>query len=242
MFARVGGKAFLAFIGIWSLLLVASPSVHAATIIQPELGHYQLIRPVSAVVRQGNQVTPAPAVLYNGSGLNHKNPLLAEHSDDPATLWTFPLTEDKGLPVSVQFDLGANYLVNEMWLWQLPGPDLVDAGVREFDVVMRDEFGVEIGSLTTRLEDFKAYGLGPVNRLSAFGDCVLLPFPDCIRFVELRIKSNLGNTDWVGLAEVAFAGRFKGEIVPEPSALALLGVGSLFLVGTRRHLARSGKR
>jgi hypothetical protein len=120
-----------------------------------------------------------------------------------------------------------------MWLWQLQGT-MADYGVREFDVIMKDANGTLVGQLTTNVEQLKAAEFGPVVHFSAFGDCILLPFPDCVRFVELAIRENLGNAQFLGLAEVAFAGRQKGALVPEPSALALSSLGLLMLAARCR--------
>jgi hypothetical protein len=198
----------------------------ATPIIEPLLGAYQMIQPISAVIRFDGQETDAPAALYNGDGLTHHNPLLAEHGNDPDTIWQFPITPDR-YPVAIEFDLGGEFLVNEMWVWQLRGLETSDQGIDDFDVIMKDASGREIGTRSASSDQLKRGGVGPVQRFNAFGECIFLPFPDCIRFVELRIRSNLGDPNYVGLAEISFAGRQKLTNVPEPASLTLIGLASL---------------
>lgn len=219
----------VATLGCFNLKLDAGP------ILDPEFGPYKLIRPVGAVVRHGESESPAPAVLYDGTGLSHPNPLRASHGADLDTVWREPIGEHS-LPVSVEFDLGGEFLVNEMWLWRIPGDELEAAGIFAFDVVMRDANGEEVGVFETDVTRLKGVGLQPVPRFNAFGECVFLPFPDCVKFVELRIHQNRGDVDWVGLAEVTFAGREKVQAVPEPSRVVLM-IGSLALLSFRRRSA-----
>jgi hypothetical protein len=200
--------------------------VRAGTLPVPrsELSPYQVIRAQSAVVHHGDREFPAPAVLYDGTGLTHENPLLASHGSDPATIWQYPVSPDE-YPVGVEFDLGGGYFINEMWIWQLQGEGLEDQGLLEFDILMRDFAHREVGLVEGTLDDFKRVGIQPVQRFNAFGECIFLPVPDCVRYVELRIKRNRGNSQWLGLAEVAFAGWNSCSPVPEPSALMLVAGG-----------------
>jgi hypothetical protein len=207
-----------------SLVLVVGGSFADATVaatIVPGFGPYQAIRPVRALVRHQGQTTEAPAVLYDGSGLNHDNPLLAQHVADVATVWQFPIASD-AYPVSIEFDLGTGYLVNEMWLWQLPGGTFPGQGVREYDIVMRDADGAQMALLQGADGQPKSTGVQPVARFNAFGECVFLPVSDPVRFIELRIYENLGATDLVGLAEVSVFGRGEVPDVPEPSGWLML--------------------
>jgi len=82
--------------------------LYAGPILDPEFGPYKLIRPVGAVVRLGDSESPAPPVLYDGTGLSHPNPLRASHGPDLDTVWREPIGEDS-LPVSVEFDLGGEF-------------------------------------------------------------------------------------------------------------------------------------
>jgi len=204
----------------------------ATTIVDPDLSDYMVIHPVSAKLIHGAERSPVTPSLYNGDGLDGANPLTSPHGNDPSTAWIYEASSGD-YPVSLEFDLGGNFLVTEMWLWQLQGT-MADYGVREFDVIMKDANGTLVGQLSTNVDELKAAEFGPVVHFSAFGDCILLPFPDCVRFVELAIRKNLGNAQFLGLAEVAFAGRQKGALVPEPSALALGSLGLLLLVARRR--------
>lgn len=188
--------------------MLLGSSANAATITPPAFGAYQEIPAQRAVVRIGDAETKAPAALYDGTGLNHKNPLLASHSTDPAAAWQATLSGED-YPVSVEFDLGDEFLVNEMWLWQLPEALFPGQGVAQFDIVMRDGNGHELGVLNGATGGPKSTGMQPVPRFNAFGECVFLPIPDCVRFVELRVSKNLGALDTVGLEEVSFFGRAK---------------------------------
>jgi len=219
---------------LFGVLLVASSTgaSFATTIVDPDLSDYMVIHPISATLIHGADRTAVTPALYNGDGLDGTNPLLAPHGNDPSTAWIYEAGASD-YPVSLEFDLGGNFLVTEMWLWQLQGT-MADYGVREFDVIMKDANGTLVGQLTTNVEQLKAAEFGPVVHFSAFGDCILLPFPDCVRFVELAIRENLGNAQFLGLAEVAFAGRQKGALVPEPSALALSSLGLLMLAARCR--------
>jgi hypothetical protein len=203
----------------------------AATIAPRELSPYQVIRAKSALIRHGDRQSEAPASLYDGTGLTHENPLLAQHGSDPDTLWQYPIRAEE-YPVSIELDLGEEFLINELWIWQLQGEELEDQGLQEFEIVMRDAGYREVGLLEGTLDQFDRVGVQPVQRFNAFGECIFLPIPDCVRFIELRIRSNRGDDQWVGLAEVAFAGWQK--LVPEPSTSSGLLLAGLVLWGTRR--------
>ncbi|MDG2381068.1 MAG: hypothetical protein P8N76_05300 [Pirellulaceae bacterium] len=222
----------LLLVNHWGLL-----SAEAGVIRDPEIGPYQMIRPISStIVHHGETISGDPN-LYNGAGLNHRNPLFAEHDSNPDTSWEYEI-EPTDYPLSIEFDLGDNFLVSEMWIWQPPSENGVERGIDQFDIIMRDENGLEVGTLTNGLEQMAAVSAEPIRRFAAFGDCLILPFPDCVRFVELRIHSNLGDPDYLSLAEVAFAGRRKNVWVPEPMSghLALIG-----LIGVVGRLARRGR-
>lgn len=220
------------FLGIVSFDFLAS-SVAAGVILESalefetEVGPYQMIRPVSSTIIHDGERTPGTENLYNGDGLTHPNPLFAEHGSDPETIWTYEISQDE-YPVSVEFDLGEDFLVAEMWIWQPKTEDGANQGIEDFDIIMKDADGNEVGVLMNGIQQIKATGLQPVTRFAAFGECVILPFPECVRFVELRIRSNLGDPDYVSLAEVAFAGRAKSNGVPEPTTLSLGLMGFLF--------------
>ncbi len=230
-------------LGSWAALTVAvAPALaSSATILPPVFGPYQMVQPIAATVRASGVQRAANSSLYDGTGLTHRNPILAQHGSDPATIWQMPL-EESGFPISLEFDLGKEFLVSEMWVWQLRGDGMEDWGISEFELVMRDGSGREVGQLSGNSASLKGVGLQPVERFNAFGECVFLPIPDCVRYIELRILSNLGSPDWVGLAEVSFAGREKVAAVPEPSAWPGIALGALGLVSGRRCRQRRKRR
>jgi MYXO-CTERM domain-containing protein len=212
---------------------------HGGTIPVPHdmPGTYQVMRAVAAKIFQGEQELVAPSVLYDGTGLTHSNPVLASHGNDPATIWQYSVVP-ADYPVSVEFDLGGLYLVNELWIWQLQG-ELEDRGLQEFDIVMRDEAHRLVGDIEGRLDDIRRVGVQPVQRFNAFGECIFLPVPDCVRYVELRVNRNKGNEEWLGLAEVAFAGWQLGcQPVPEPQSWSLGAFGLGHLMAGRRRRRR----
>ena len=216
----------------WLIAVAAIPSVALAiSDAEPKLGPYRTIQAVSAIVRYGGQESIPTASLYNGAGLSDRHPLRAVHSDDLETIWTHPLG-DAAYPVSVEFDLGKDFRVNEMWIWQAPGDSFLGERVKEFDIVMRDANREILGVLESGVGQIKGSGFQASPRFSAFGECVFLPIDDWVRSIEVRILSNLGSEEALSLAEVMFAGREK-MVVPEPSALSALFFPLILAIGCR---------
>jgi hypothetical protein len=203
----------------------------AAPIEFGDLSPYQVIRARSAWVLHGDQQTQAPASLIDGTGLTDENPLLAYHGTESEAIWQHPVGQE--YPVSIEFDLGSDYLINELWIWQLPG-ELKDRGLQDFEIVMRDASRRELGTLIGALDRFDRVGVQPAQRYNAFGECIFLPIAEFVRSVELRIHRNRGDQTWVGLAEVAFAGWGDPPSVPEPGGLTLLVTGLLASLARRR--------
>lgn len=218
--------------------VVFSSAARAGTILPPEFGAYGTVRPVAAIGRYQGETFTLPDALTNGAGLTHRHPLMAQHGSDPDTIWQMPITGDT-YPVSLEFDLGGEFLLNEMWIWQLRGDGLEERGIRDFEIIMRDADGNEVAVLDSEATLLKSTGVQPIQRFNAFGECVFLPYPDCVRFIELRIHSNLGDVDWLGIGEILFLGREKLQVVPEPGATGALVVASTILLVRGRRRTRA---
>ena len=138
---------------------------------------------------------------------------------------------DGDSPVSIRYDLGSQYTVNELWLWQYNGEGETDRGMSDFDILFRNEDGQIVGQLA-EAEVERAIGFD----LPASYFC---PTAESVRFVELVIRDNYGDNTFVGLSDIAFAGRLRTISVPESSSMAVaLVLGLLSLAAVRR---RSGR-
>ncbi|MCA9215527.1 MAG: hypothetical protein KDB27_20825, partial [Planctomycetales bacterium] len=76
-------------------------------------------------------------------------------------------------------------------------------------------------------------GIANAGNLPASYFC---PVAEDVRYVELVIRENYGDTEFVGLSEIAFAGRLRTVTVPETTSLtaALVLTSALYLSRLRR--------
>jgi hypothetical protein len=207
----------------------------ASTIDNFDLGPYQVIRPVRVELLDGSgeSIAELPIDPVTGEGLSSSNPLHALHSAAPDAMLEAAYTE--GEPVTIQFDLGSLYNISELWLWQYNAPGELDRGMNHIEISFKDDQGNVMGSsIVTSLP------LGSGEPLTGSYFC---PFIDCIRFVELRILDNYGDSRWVGLSDIALGGREKKTAVPEASAMsmALLALTAI-ADGARRRRVRPYRR
>ncbi len=202
----------------------------AGPIVDLDPTPYGLIRPASAVVlHEDGPTTELPSVGFDGTGLSNPSPLRGAHSSNLDDMVAVPFAGDS--PVTIQYDLGNQYNVNELWLWQYNGEGETDRGMSEFDIVFRDDDGQIVGQLSAA-EVERAIGLD----LPASYFC---PIAESVRFIELVIRDNYGDSSFVGLSDIAFAGRLKTIAVPEPSSMAVaLMLGFLFVAAGRRRSRR----
>jgi hypothetical protein len=198
-------------------ILWAAGLLHASPIDDFRLGPYEVIRPVKAILlnESGETVGEMPTNVYNGEGLTDRNPLHAMHTSESSTMWGAAFDTSAG-PMTIQFDLGNSYNVSEMWLWQYNGEGELDRGIRQLEIVFRDEEGAIVGNtISTGLN------IGTGRPLAGTYFC---PIANCVRFVELRILDNFGDSQLVGLSEIALAGRMKTTSVPELSAFPVMAL------------------
>ena len=121
-------------------------------------------------------------------------------------MWAAEIQGDE--PMTLRFDLGEGYDIQEFWMWQYNDESETDRGLKSMDVIFRDEHGDIVGEITGATIE------------QANGDPVLpyyfCPIVQCIRFIEFRMLENYGDTNFIGFSEVLFAGRPKDAFVPEP--------------------------
>ncbi len=131
--------------------------------------------------------------------------------------------ENSGLTGSVVFDLGMNYFVDKLALWNEEV-----AGISTFDVYTSTD-GISFTSVGPSLT--------PTNNpleLDYFADIFALTTTQG-RYIKLDITGT-GDNGWntVSMGEIAFSTSTSVDPVPEPSTMLLLGCGLIGLAGTAR--------
>jgi hypothetical protein len=139
-----------------------------------------------------------------------------------------------GLPATVTFDLGSMVSIDGFLYWQ--GSWYGHGGylsVQEFDLFADSDddigngFGTLLGSFSPGANDVRPH---PVERFN-FADTTT-------QFVHMRINDDFGSDTRAGFSEAAFISGTESSPVPEPSSLALLGMGGLTLLGYGRRRSR----
>lgn len=131
-------------------------------------------------------------------------------------------------PYTLTFDLGANYNLDQVLIWNWNFPNNRAAGVKTLEILAASTIGGATISLGTVNP---AMGPGTINYA---GEAFSVTASD-VREVKFVITEgwgwgNTGADTLIGISEV----RFDGTPVPEPSAMALLGLGGLALVRRKR--------
>ncbi len=132
----------------------------------------------------------------------------------------------------VQFDLGAEYTISSIHVWnynEATGGNLTERGVNAVTV----QYGITLalGSTVPGITNF-AQAPEPVTNTYAGEVFNVTPFN--ARYIRFDIDSNHnGDNFFYGLSEV----QFDGVPVPEPGSLALVALGGIALLRRRRRFA-----
>ncbi|MCA9200588.1 MAG: hypothetical protein KDA87_23775 [Planctomycetales bacterium] len=208
---------------IGTLAAATQRPVCAGVISDYEVGPYQTIRPVSASLVTDAGLVELGSQAYDGDGLTNSSPLFALHGNEADSMLQVPFTD--GSPSTVQFDLGGQFNIHEIWLWQFNDAQNLDVGVSDVEFVFRDEDGNVVGGLTGGVS------MGRGDLVKPYYFC---PFGECVRFIDVILKDNFGDLDLVGFSEIVFAGREKVAEVPEPWLGATSMLALLFLRRRRK--------
>lgn len=166
--------------------------------------------------------------MINGSGLTGAGTVFGAgvHDGDAGTTqWLVA-----GPPQTVTFNLGGNYNLDGLHVWNAFGNGVTNRGVQDVTILVSPDGDVSnlvsIGSFTFTEADFadNPNYAGELVDLSSFA------LADNARLIRFNITSNYGNATRTSLAEV----QFSGVVIPEPSSFALLLGGLGLFAGRRR--------
>ena len=215
-------KQYFTIAGAWLLAaLFISPATFAGVIIQP----------VAASTDMGTSVgTPDNVINQSGLSVGYTSGMTdfddyyfstpGHNSDDNNAIWA---SGSPFLAGNFDFDLGGLVLIESMLIWNCDN----QRAVYGFNLLADDN---PTFSSPTVLGSFLVDNDGPGDRMAPHP----LPFaPTLASHVRMEIISNNGPDPLnVQMGEIAF------EAVPEPTVLALLGLGGLVLLGWARRADR----
>jgi hypothetical protein len=203
---------------------------------------------VFATQAQAEIVTPVTATassqfagsanLVNGSGLSGVGPILGQlHNNDENAMWQTFASSSVG--ESVVFELDKAYDLSAAHVWQYNGP----AGPDKIPVPQREVENIDIAISPDLVSPFVSLGTKTLNpaldpTVATFNEPVQsipLAGSNVARRVRFTIQSvhSPPSDGFAGLSEV----RFEGTVIPEPAALALIGLGLGTLAVRRRRSA-----
>ena len=164
----------------------------------------------------------------NGNGFDEVNGFhVAGNGDDNS----YHQAINNTLPNFITFDLGDNYHLDSLKVWNYNDPSNLTIGARDVTISVASSDGATYPGAFTDIwtgEFDQAPGLDNID----FGQVIALNVSD-VRLVRFDITSNYGFTALGGLtgfSEVRFA-------TPEPSSTALLGLGGFALMLRRKRSA-----
>ena len=119
------------------------------------------------------------------------------------TMW---MTSSADSEYYIIFDLGAEYDLDHLKIWNWNNPATLTRGVKDVDVYVSD-VSLPYGDTNWILISNEVLSMAPGDGTVAFGDTVRVDSSD-VRYVLLDIKSNYGSNMYpTGLSEVRFASK-----------------------------------
>lgn len=187
--------------------------------------HAAYITGITATTSMGSVSTANISHITDGSGLSALSLSATHATATMANVWV-----GNGTSGTVTFDLHGAYVLTDLALWNLNGDNT---------------FGVKNVQISTSMDGsvFSALVGGPTQFATA-------PFaapetaqlfslgPLTAAYVRFNISSNWGAPSWTGLSEVGFDGTPAASGIPEPTSLALFGIGAVAFA-TRRQAPKA---
>lgn len=155
---------------------------------------------------------------FNGNGLNINGPGTHDNSWSPAQVHWFTKPETHVNDSFVYVDLGAEYDLHSVKIWNFN--ESGTAGCTALDLWVSTDNLTYVNTLS-----ITELAAAPANATTAYGETFSM-IGATARYVLVDVTGAV-NISYAGLSEVQF-------FTPEPTTIALLGLGALALIRKRR--------
>ena len=200
------------------------------------LANAATITPVTATANSGSNTSTYSSTLklIDGSNLTQNN-INGLHNTSAFVggMWQSARNPSVASPVTVVFDLGANYDLSNAYIWQFNQDNSgAPKGAKDLSILTSADNITFTPSSTIQLTEAPLNAGGTSSPVAAqvFS---LSGVADNTRYVEFDITSNYGFNGATGLSEVKFAGT-PAAPTPEPASLAAVAVAGLAALRRRR--------